>query len=471
MTERAKPMPILCKPSERPKPDALEKLAERIRKMLDLQRHKTYLVRLTCALDMKASPLEWLACQSTQERLAWRSRCDDKTVAGIGSADSISLTSTDELPALFSKIRGRLSDCDNTVRYYGGIRFDPKSGRSGSTDRSWRRFGVGRFVLPRFEMRQEGDRTELICNLLPQQDRNREEDIVSELRQLTFLPQRNRATFPTVNSRDDSPGRTGWEQMISQALSSLDQSPLEKVVLARRTTLVLSAPINPAALLLALSESTASCYQYLLSSGCGDTMVGASPELLFSSMDGKIYSEAIAGTRARGINSLADRELGRKLMLSDKERREHAYVGKQIQTQLENLGVRLSPSSDVAVLKLARVQHLVTRYKGSLNGKNCDADILAALHPTPAVGGEPTETALDLIARLEPFDRGWYAGPVGWIGPECAEFAVALRCGLVSNSHLNLYSGAGIVTGSTAAGEWREIEDKLSNFIGVITNA
>lgn len=90
---------------------------------------------------------------------------------------------------------------------------------------------------------------------------------------------------------------------------------------------------------------------------------------------------------------------------------------------------------------------------------------MSYLHPTPAVGGFPREAALREIAALEPFDRGWYAGPIGWVGKDAAEFAVAIRSGLVAGDRVNLYSGAGIVPGSSPDKEWEEIENKIGNFI------
>src|SRR5690606_13237925 len=98
-----------------------------------------------------------------------------------------------------------------------------------------------------------------------------------------------------------------------------------------------------------------------------------------------------------------------------------------------------------------------------------DADLLRGLHPTPAVGGVPRDRAMAFIASRENFDRGWYAGPVGWISSDAAEFAVAIRSGIVDGDTLALYSGAGIVEGSEPAAEWGEIEQKMSNFLGVLT--
>jgi menaquinone-specific isochorismate synthase len=97
-----------------------------------------------------------------------------------------------------------------------------------------------------------------------------------------------------------------------------------------------------------------------------------------------------------------------------------------------------------------------------------DADLIAALHPTPAVGGLPRGAALRWIAKHEPFDRGIYAAPVGWIGLDGAEFCVALRSGLVRGNELALYNGAGIVRGSDPGEEWQEIETKMQNFLSVL---
>jgi menaquinone-specific isochorismate synthase len=96
-----------------------------------------------------------------------------------------------------------------------------------------------------------------------------------------------------------------------------------------------------------------------------------------------------------------------------------------------------------------------------------DAEVLLALHPTPAVGGYPRREALEEIRALEPFDRGWYAGPVGWIGAEGSEFAVGIRSGLVRGNSLALFSGAGIVAGSVPEDEWAEIEQKIGGFVRV----
>jgi menaquinone-specific isochorismate synthase len=124
-----------------------------------------------------------------------------------------------------------------------------------------------------------------------------------------------------------------------------------------------------------------------------------------------------------------------------------------------------------SLLRLANKQHLFSQVTADLLDDVSDGELVDRLHPTPAVGGYPTENALDEIRRLESFQRGWYAAPVGWIGADEAEFAVAIRSGVVQAERLTLYSGAGIVPGSTAAAEWDEIEQKISDFLSLLKRA
>jgi len=195
--------------------------------------------------------------------------------------------------------------------------------------------------------------------------------------------------------------------------------------------------------------------------------LGATPERLYKRKGRKIFSEAIAGTRPRGIDEAHDRALATELMNSSKDAKEHKYVVDAIQAALAPLCKTLHPDSHVSLKKWQGSQHLVTQFEGELDSKVIDHQILSALHPTPAVAGYPIQAATEAILQLEPFNRGWYAGPVGYVGYNEAEFAVAIRSGLVQQNRLSLFAGAGIVSGSTAREEWEEIENKIGNFIKV----
>ena len=120
---------------------------------------------------------------------------------------------------------------------------------------------------------------------------------------------------------------------------------------------------------------------------------------------------------------------------------------------------------------MASRMHLFSRMWGTLNDSVTDADLMRALHPTPAVGGVPTGVAMEAIAHHAPFDRGWYAGPVGWIGTDSSEFAVGIRSALIAKTRLSLFAGAGIVEGSVASDEWEEVEQKIFDFLQALSGS
>ena len=195
--------------------------------------------------------------------------------------------------------------------------------------------------------------------------------------------------------------------------------------------------------------------------------MGTTPERLFKLEGRDITSEVIAGTRPRSENVETDRAYSEALLHSEKDQREHDIVRKAMRQKLHLLCDHLEIQDDAELLLLERKQHLISRISGRLaKGKN-GADLLTSLHPTPAVGGYPRENALREIRRLEPFSRGWYASPVGWVSENACEFAVAIRSGLVQDSKVSVYSGAGIVAGSDPREEWQEIENKISDFVKV----
>ena len=165
---------------------------------------------------------------------------------------------------------------------------------------------------------------------------------------------------------------------------------------------------------------------------------------------------------------MEDQALSNELTASDKDLREHQYVVDAIHKTLEQFCSLLVVDEKPCVLKLTRCQHLITTFRGRLRKGVKDSDLLENLHPTPAVGGYPTDRALQDIARLELFDRGWYAGPVGWIAKDAAQFVVGIRSGLTEGRRLHLFSGAGIVDGSVPKKEWEEIENKIGDFVALL---
>jgi isochorismate synthase len=192
------------------------------------------------------------------------------------------------------------------------------------------------------------------------------------------------------------------------------------------------------------------------------TFLGATPERLVSLRGRELHTVAMAGSTRRAPDATTDDTLAADLMESDKEREEHAVVVAMLREALGPVVERLEVGSRPQVVRLRHVQHLVTPVSGWLRD---DADVLTLverLHPTPAVGGTPRELALELIAEEEPHERGWYAGPLGWVDRHGdGEFVVALRSGVVHGSQATLFAGCGIVADSDPEREWEESSAKL----------
>ena len=196
----------------------------------------------------------------------------------------------------------------------------------------------------------------------------------------------------------------------------------------------------------------------------GRAFVGVTPERLVSRTGTAARSEAVAGTRPRGVDAVADRLLGESLLASAKDRTEHDLVVERVRDALACHAESVRTDAEPRLLRLAYVQHLLTRVHADLRTGTGDMDLVDALHPTPAVAGAPVTRAIDALRELETFDRGLYAGPLGVVSADGAEVAVAIRSALVEGDRLTAFAGAGIVEGSDPAEEWRETGHKLLAF-------
>ena len=324
----------------------------------------------------------------------------------------------------------------------------------------WAGFGAGRFVLPRLELVASGERTTLALHVLPSRDTSA--DIRAALDALILAPAPLATALDLPVARVDRPDRRHWDAAIGTALAAMERGELEKVVLARRATYRFEDDLDPASLLARLTVAAPEAFHVLLSDGQGRTFVAATPERLVRVEGRRAWTEAVAGTRRRGEGAGA-RAFRDELAGSEKDRREHAFVRDFISEALAPLASLVAVEAPRQI-EAGRVRHLKTPLRAHLHAHVAPLDALAALHPTPAVGGTPTPEALGLIRELEGFDRGLYAGPVGWVGRDGAEFAVGIRSGLVCGSDLALYAGGGIVPGSEAEAEWQETEAKLGAF-------
>ena len=408
----------------------------------------------------RADALTWLRAQEAHPvKVFWSDRDVGLEVAGVGVADVVAREHPGGVDSLFRRMHRSLAPGDPGPRYFGGMRFN----RHSTPDAEWRTFGTCRFVLPRFELvnRARDSGSVLACQWL-----HSEADVdalAKEVDTLAFRPMAN-GVEAVATRRMHLPGQAEWGHAVSRTLEAVSAGRVDKLVLARRSTFRFDREIDPLACLQTLHPWAARCYRFCFVPAAGRGFVGVSPERLYRREGARIRCEAMAGTRMRGRRASLDRRLERCLMDSEKDRREHDFVVRGLQESLADLCLSLTDGAGASVVKLRQCQHLARAFRGMLREGVGDAELVTALHPTPAVGGYPTERAVRHIEETEAFDRGWYAGPVGWVGRDAAEFAVAIRSGLVEGSTLSVYAGAGIVAGSDPASEWRELDCKMSHF-------
>ena len=395
---------------------------------------------------------QWLNANQSQTRVVWSCRDGSEIVAGVGAAANVELNANGSASECIASCR-ELIGGNTELKFFGGFSFDGSD--------SWQSFGAGRFVIPRLLL-SRGELTLAVMNA---------EDVAkarAELQQIRCEAEPIADPIPAPVGKSYTPTVDGWQSQIDEALSLIRSEVLEKIVLSRKATLDFDAPLNPIALLQRLKETTHDCYVFCFDFSSSNAFLGATPERLFLRKERQLQSEVVAGTRARGETPEADEKLAIELLTSDKDQREHDIVRKSIRQKLHKFVDHLDVDNQASILRLAKKQHLRSNVQGELKEGVDDGLLLQRLHPTPAVGGYPTENALPEIARIEPFNRGWFAAPIGWISCDSVEFAVGIRSGLIEGKSLSLYSGAGIVRGSDPDQEWQEVENKIQDFISVL---
>ena len=261
-----------------------------------------------------------------------------------------------------------------------------------------------------------------------------------------------------------------WLARTREALAQIEEGSLEKIVVARRESRALSGDVDVIAVLERLRAARPSCYTFCFAVG-SSIFIGSSPEMLLSVRDGQVAADALAGTSARGATAAEDRALADQLARSPKDRREHDAVVDGIRRALAPFTIGLVAGTEPEVRPFPEGFHLRTRIGGTLPSRTSVFDLLAAVHPTPAVCGVPRDRAHEVLDRLES-DRGWYTGGVGWLSAEGEGlFAVALRAGLLSRGRLTTWAGAGLVAGSDAERELAETELKMRALLSAVEGA
>lgn len=254
-----------------------------------------------------------------------------------------------------------------------------------------------------------------------------------------------------------------YQIAVEQAMTKIQNGELEKIVLARDLIGRLPLDVDRRRATLMLAENYPDCWTFAV-----DGLFGSSPETLVKVANGAISSRVLAGTTVRGGTPEEDRQAEASLLGSTKDQWEHQLAVENVLKSLKPHTKNLKASSHPFSITLPNLWHLASDINGVMNDASHALDLVAALHPTAAVAGTPTDVAVQLISELEPFDRGRYAGPVGWIDAEGnGEWAIALRCAQWEpDGKLTAYAGAGIVADSSAQ---KELEETSLKFQAIMT--
>ncbi len=414
------------------------------------------------------------------DAVLWEARDAEVAIAGVGvtaAASAGGAARFGDVAASGATVLARAVTIGDgpAPRLLGGFAFAP---RGAAPANAWAGFGDAWFALPRWTYERRGQAAWLVLAIAPTEAREvrdardaRERArlhaelaaAVAALAEPLAVPRaRAEATMDLPRER--------WTDAIEDIRGKIALGQCRKVVAARARKVELATPVDVAAVLAELGRRHPECTRFGVRRGSA-AFVGATPERLIRRRGDEVDSEALAGSIARPprATSSDDQALAQALLDSAKDRGEHDLVVRAIEQGLGPWCRELAMPAEPAVRTLRHVLHLHTPVHGRLFAPRHVLALAAALHPTPAVGGTPTASALAWIATHEPAARGWYAAPVGWFDATGdGELAVAIRSGLIDGATATLHAGAGIVRDSDAAAEWAETEVKLRALSGAL---
>jgi isochorismate synthase len=422
-------------------------------------------------------PISFYAQASrADERVLWLRPASGEALVGSGAARTLIGTGADrfqQVDAAWRELSAEALVDDPSGSslggplLLGGFSFDPL--RRGSS--AWAGFPDARLVLPERMLVMRDGAVWLTTNVVVEPDQR------PTLMQTTQQP--------VTDQQPMAPG--AWKSLVDCVARGIrgGQLGVDKVVLARAVKVQQPVPTDPVAALRCLADAYPSCTIFAVGqagvTGPGHpcdpaaptpseaTFLGATPERLIVLHAGTASTMALAGSISRGATPLEDEQLAQQLLRDPKERAEHDVVVAALCEGLAEVCTRAIAHAQPRVERLANVQHLLTPIRGQVPEGRTVLNLVERLHPTPAVGGYPTARALELIRNCESLDRGWYAGPIGWVNARGeGEFVVAIRSALVRGNSATLFAGCGIVADSVPSNELAESEWKLRPMLAAL---
>jgi isochorismate synthase len=436
-------------------------------------------------------PIDLFAAARTLdlEVALWLQPAADRSIVGVGRAWAVEAAGPDRFVEAADAWRGVLADAVHVDRapddgvgeggpvLLGGLGFSGVKPEAGDP---WSSFGASSLVLPTFGVTRHGSSATLTVAISADRSDDPEPGEVQAAWEAVARAAEDRSNGSSASSdaRDgagstagalrpieERPDRPDWERTVGLFAGAVGRGRIDKVVLARRLVLRATGDLDVVAALRHLARTAPESTTFAFTRN-GTTFLGATPERLVRTHGRSFETVAIAGSAPRGTDPAEDARLAAGLLASEKDREEHAVVVDMLRSSLGPIVDTLHVADAPVVLPLRHLQHLETPITGTTRDEAGLLALAGRLHPTPAVGGTPRDVALGLIAEHETFDRGWYAGPVGWLGADGdGEMMVALRCGLVEGAQATLFAGCGIVADSDPGREWDESRLKLRTML------
>lgn len=401
---------------------------------------------------------------------------DGYALGALGCAQAIEAAGPDRFVSVAARWRTLVAGAEadssdgppgSGLAAFGGFAFAPDGGASPR----WNGYAAASMIVPELSLARAAGQTWLTINALVTANAVADEVIGRLVGRLGALRDPGLPLLdpaPVGSYEVGSPMLPAhFEAAVARATDWIRAGRFEKIVLAREVDV--HAPIvhDPAAVIGLLRAAFPSCFVFAVGRG-KSAFIAASPELLVRREGQRVSTVALAGSARRSSDPSVDAHLGEQLLQSEKDREENEIVVRRITRALRPHSVWVA-SCEPGLARIANIQHLATPIRAQLAARTDVISLVELLHPTPAVGGEPSAAAVPLIPALEGFDRGWYAGPVGWTDASGdGEFCVALRCALLRGPDARCYAGCGIVRGSDPAQELAESEVKLQVMLPVL---
>lgn len=419
----------------------------------------------------------WFLSRNFKKKIFWADKENIYYSAGLSSVMEYKNIPEDEFSDVIEDIYTLCESFEKKeglpLRFYGGVSFYFFDKHNVNfRENEWGKYPQIIFFLPKINLIKNAESLYLELYLKPEDNYEKTMEFIDSIGwdysedQYEYY---NKDDL-TIDQKEYLTNYHEWEEAMNSVYAIFSQpDAIKKIVLSRALKLTFLEPLDPLLIFYRLTKNRPHSVRFYFQFENGSAFMGATPERLYFRNQKKIFTEAIAGTRPRGKDLHEDNRIEKELLESKKDRDEHEFVIESIIDSFGNLKLEAKISA-TEILKLKNVMHLYTKIESKNKSSASDAELLKSLHPTAAIGGHPRDKAYHYLKQTELLNRGWYASPVGWIEKDHSEFNVAIRSGLVENSHLTLFGGAGIIPESDTKSEWEEIENKIHAFLSSVIN-